>query len=95
MQGESRMAKQGVAHTGATRNQVLGVVAMAVVLGLGAGVARAAPSDIYRFYHLDAGRHFYTASTAERDKVMSLYPRFAYGDTRSAAIASISPAPAL
>ena len=83
MQGESRMAKQGTATGVARRNRVLGWMAVAVTaLGLGAGVAQAAPSDIYRFYHLDAGRHFYTASTVERDKVLNLYPRFAYEGPR-------------
>ena len=82
MQGESRMAKQGATLARAARNRVLGAMAMAVAVGLGAGTAQGAPADIYRFYHLDAGRHFYTASTAERDTVMRLYPRFAYEGPR-------------
>jgi Repeat of unknown function (DUF5648) len=82
MQGESRMAKQGAGQAGERRNRALSWITMAAALLLGAGVAQAAPSDIYRFYHLDAGRHFYTASTAERDKVLSLYPRFAYEGPR-------------
>jgi uncharacterized protein (DUF1800 family) len=58
------------------RNQAIVVVAL--VAGLCAGWAQAALTEVYRFYHLDAGRHFYTASSSEKQKVLDLYPRFVY-----------------
>ena len=75
MQGESRTASKA---KGAPAQRTSRCWRRGDGGGFGAGVAQAAPTDIYRFYHLDAGRHFYTASVAERDKVLNLYPRFAY-----------------
>jgi len=54
------------------------IVVAGLLVGLAGGVAQAAMTEVYRFYHLDAGRHFYTANADERDKVLSNYPRFAY-----------------
>ncbi|MEP7328660.1 MAG: DUF1800 family protein [Betaproteobacteria bacterium] len=51
---------------------------VALAAALCAGWAQAALTEVYRFYHLDAGRHFYTASATERDAVLANYPRFAY-----------------
>ncbi len=50
----------------------------AMVAALAVNAASAALTPVYRFYHLDAGRHFYTASESEKSKVLTTYPRFAY-----------------
>ena len=39
--------------------------------GAGRSAANAALTPVYRFYHLDAGRHFYTASETEKAKVLT------------------------
>ncbi len=76
MQGETSMLKQQGPRS---RNWRHGLWATAALAGaLLAGVAQAAPSAVHRFFHLDAGRHFYTASEIEKNKVLALYPRFAY-----------------
>jgi uncharacterized protein (DUF1800 family) len=76
MKGEANMSNQATPSARKWRNTVMAVVAL--VAGLTAGAAQAALTPIYRFYHLDAGRHFYTASETEKTKVLTLYPRFAY-----------------
>ena len=80
MQRESRVAKQAGFRKRDWRNVVLGILALGGALA--GSAAQAALTDVYRFYHLDAGRHFYTASVEERDKVLRLYPRFAYEGPR-------------
>ena len=76
MKGETNMSKQAAPGTRRWCNSVMAVVAL--VAGLTAGAAQAALTPVYRFFHLDAGRHFYTASEPEKAKVLTLYPRFAY-----------------
>jgi len=76
MKGETNMSNQATPSTRKWRNTVMAVVAL--VAGFTAGAAQAALTPVYRFYHLDAGRHFYTASEPEKAKVLTLYPRFAY-----------------
>ena len=76
MKGEINMSNQASMATRNWRNTVMAVVAL--VVGLTAAAAQAALVPVYRFYHLDAGRHFYTASEPEKTKVLTLYPRFAY-----------------
>jgi uncharacterized protein (DUF1800 family) len=77
MKGETNMSKQAAPSTRNWRTTVMAVVA-ALTAGLAAGLAQAALTPVYRFYHLDAGRHFYTANEAEKNKVLELYPRFAF-----------------
>ena len=51
----------------------------AMVAALSVNAANAVQlQPVYRFFHLDAGRHFYTASETEKAKVLTTYPRFAY-----------------
>ena len=76
MRGAKNMANEMTPRSRGWRNQAIAVVAL--VAGLSAGWAQAALTEVYRFYHLDAGRHFYTASAPERQKVIDLYPRFVY-----------------
>jgi Repeat of unknown function (DUF5648) len=76
MWGANNMVNELAPRSRGWRNQA--IVAVALVTGLCAGWAQAALTEVYRFYHLDAGRHFYTASDAERQKVLNLYPRFVY-----------------
>jgi|KBSSwiStaDraftv2_1062776.scaffolds.fasta_scaffold06390_7 uncharacterized protein (DUF1800 family) len=76
MKGETNMSNQATPSTRTWRNTVMAIVAL--IAGLTAGAAQAALTPVYRFYHLDAGRHFYTASETEKTKVLTLYPRFAY-----------------
>ena len=76
MRGANNMANEMAPRSRGWRNQAIVVVALAA--GMCAGWAQAALTEVYRFYHLDAGRHFYTASASERDTVLGTYPRFAY-----------------
>ncbi len=76
MRGANNMSNEMAPRSRGWRNQAIAVVALAAALC--AGWAQAALTEVYRFYHLDAGRHFYTASAAERDKVLNSFPRFAY-----------------
>lgn len=76
MNGEKTMAKLATSGTGKWRNTA--VALLTAIVGLTAGAAQAALTPVYRFYHLDAGRHFYTASESEKAKVITAYPRFAY-----------------
>ena len=81
MQGELSSAKNVVSRT---RGWLRGVAA---ILALGAGLtAGLAAQDAYadqaypvvRFYNERTGTHFYTIDSAERDRVLSLYPWFDY-----------------
>lgn len=76
MRGANNMVNEVAPRVRGWRNQAIVVVAL--VASLCAGWAQATLTEVYRFYHLDAGRHFYTASADERDKVLANYPRFAY-----------------
>ncbi len=76
MRGAKNMANEMTPRVRGWRNQLMAVVA--VTAAMSAGWAQAALTEVYRFYHLDAGRHFYTASSSERDKVLAIYPRFVY-----------------
>jgi hypothetical protein len=75
MNGETTMSSQ-TARSGMRRRAALAFGAMVAALAVSA--ANAALTPVYRFYHLDAGRHFYTASETEKVKVQTTYPRFAY-----------------
>ena len=76
MKGETTMAKQPTRSASKWRNTVIAVATL--IVGFTAGAAQAALTPVYRFYHLDAGRHFYTANETEKAKVLTAYPRFAY-----------------
>lgn len=76
MRGANNMVNEVAPRARGWRNQA--IVAVALVASLCAGWAQATLTEVYRFYHLDAGRHFYTANAEERDKVLANYPRFAY-----------------
>jgi uncharacterized protein (DUF1800 family) len=55
----------------------LGAVAFGIALQHTA--AAATPSvPVFRFYNTQTGTHFYTASPAERDRVVATWPQFAY-----------------
>src|SRR6478735_3741393 len=76
MKGETTMAKQPTRSASKWRNTVIAVVTL--IAGFTASAAQAALTPVYRFYHLDAGRHFYTASEAEKTKILTDYPVYAY-----------------
>ena len=38
---------------------------------------------VFRFYNIDTGAHFYTASTSERDQALANSTQFVYGVTTS------------
>src|SRR5258708_236990 len=73
MQGEFSRSKNVAPRT---RGWLKGVAAV-VALGLGLA-AQAAYADqaypVVRFYNERTGTHFYTIDSAERDKVLNLYP---------------------
>ena len=75
MNGETTMSSH-TARSSMRRRAALAFGAMVAALAVSA--ANAALTPVYRFYHLDAGRHFYTASETEKVKVQTTYPRFAY-----------------
>ena len=75
MNGETTMSSQ-TARSSMRRRAALAFGAMVAALTVSA--ANAALTPVYRFFHLDAGRHFYTASETEKVKVQTTYPRFAY-----------------
>jgi uncharacterized protein (DUF1800 family) len=76
MNGESTRSISAPATGIRTRRAAMALCA--VVATLAAGAASAALTPVYRFFHLDAGRHFYTASETEKAKVLTTFPRFAY-----------------
>ena len=45
---------------------------------LAPGVASAVRTAVYRFYNVNTGAHFYTASAADRDFVLRNFPEFSY-----------------
>ena len=45
---------------------------------LAPGAASAARTAVYRFFNVQTGAHFFTASAAERDFVIQTYPQFQY-----------------
>lgn len=77
MQGEFSRSKNVAPRT---RGWLKGVAAiLALGLGLAAQVAYAEQSyPVVRFYNERTSTHFYTIDSAERDKVLNLYPWFAY-----------------
>ncbi|MFO1305802.1 MAG: DUF1800 family protein [Burkholderiales bacterium] len=77
MNGEST-TMSGLAPTRGTMRRRAAMAFCAMVAVFAASAAQAALTPVYRFYHLDAGRHFYTASEEEKAKVLTTYPRFAY-----------------
>jgi len=46
--------------------------------GGGPATPGAADLDVFRFYNVDTGVHFYTASAGERDAVLANYPQFQF-----------------
>ncbi len=76
MRGANNMANEMAPRSRGWIKQAIVIVGL--LAGLAGGVAQAAMTEVYRFYHLDAGRHFYTANADERDKVLAKYPRFAF-----------------
>ena len=61
MNGETTTtSNQTPARSSMRRRAALAFCAMVAALAVNA--ANAALTPVYRFYHLDAGRHFYTAS---------------------------------
>ncbi len=77
MNGESTTMSGQAAARGTMRRHAA-MAFCAIVAAFVASAANAALTPVYRFYHLDAGRHFYTASESEKAKVLTTYPRFAY-----------------
>jgi uncharacterized protein (DUF1800 family) len=77
MQGENSNSRFVAPRS---RGWVNGFAAVLVIgLGIAAQAAWAAEAfPVVRFYNEKTGTHFYTIDTAERDKVLSLYPWFDY-----------------
>jgi uncharacterized protein (DUF1800 family) len=77
MQGELSRSKNVAPRTRGWLNGVAAILALG--LGLAAQAAYADQAyPVVRFYNERTGTHFYTIDSAERDKVLNLYPWFDY-----------------